>query len=208
MVVVVDNMRWTAEMRDVISNNYPQKTYKELAILLGVSHRSIERQIIDMGLSGLAKEKRHNNKQNTKKIGCKRRANNKYNGILTRIRTTHIGKNSKYKGGELKVSRKDFIQWFMPLDFEGASVDRIDKNGHYELSNMQVISLAENIRKDKVKARNGETECYVCHKIKPIEEFSKNKRRATGHTNICILCDRERGREKYKRLYSKSKVLI
>ena len=38
-------MRWTNEMRGVIRENYPQKTYKEIASMLGVSYRSIERQL-------------------------------------------------------------------------------------------------------------------------------------------------------------------
>lgn len=85
----------------------------------------------------------------------------------------------------------------MPLDFEGASVDRINRKGDYEISNMQVISLTDNIRKDKVKEHDGVCECYRCHKIKPINEFVKDKRRINGHSTICIECDRERKREKY-----------
>lgn len=196
-------MKWSDKMRDVVRDNYPAKTYKEIASMLGVSHKSVERQLQDMGLLGLAKKSRHDNKQSCTKISCRRRANNKYNAILTRLARTDNPKNKQYYGVELRVSRKEFIEWYMPLDFEGASVDRIDKNGHYELSNMQVISLEENIRKEKVKESNGFCECYNCHKVKPINEFSKDKRRKNGHSTICLACDKVRGRNKYVKLYKK-----
>ena len=196
-------MKWTDEMRDIIRSNYPQKTYKEIGLILGVSHRSIGRQLYNMGLTGLSKKERHHNRQSCTKVGCRRRANNKYNAILSRLNATTRNKNKAYVGVELRVTREDFIAWYMPLDFEGASVDRIDKRGHYELSNMQVIPLKENIRKDKIKEHEGMCECCRCHIVKPLSDFSKDKRRLSGYSTICIECERQRGREKYKRLYSK-----
>ena len=190
-------MRWTEEMRVVVRNNYPRKTYKEIASMLGVTPKSVERQLRNMGLLGLSKDLKHEGKQTYTKIGCRRRANNKYNAILSRLSKTNRKKNENYIGVQLRVSRKEFIDWFMPLDFEGASIDRIDANGHYEISNMQVIPLSENIRKDKVKAKNGFCECYKCHQIKPISDFCKDKKRKNGHKTICLDCERERQREKY-----------
>ena len=164
--------------------------------MLGVTHRSIERQLRDMGLAGLSRKERYKNKQSYKTIGSRRRANNRYNAILARLSTTDRKKNIRYVGIQLKVTREEFISWYMPKDFEGASVDRIDKDGHYELSNMQVIPLAENIRKDKQKARNNECECFVCHRVKPLTEFAKDSRRINGYSTICRECDRQR---RYKR---------
>lgn len=196
-------MRWNDEMREVVKNNYPNKTYKQIALMLGVSPKSIERQLHDMGILGLAKRNKSDNKQSYTKIGCRRRANNKYNAILARLTTTDRKKNKSYNGVELRVSRKDFIEWYMPLDFEGASVDRIDKNGHYELSNLQVIRLDENIRKDKIKAKDGMCVCFCCRNMKPLQEFCKDKRRKNGYATICIECERKRNREKYYRLKKK-----
>ena len=193
-------MRLDKGMREVVKNNYPNKTYKEIASMLGISTQSVWRQLHYMGLLGLAKRKKSENKQSLTKIGCRRRANNKYNAILTRLSHTDNAKNKRYKGVELRVSRSDFIDWYMPLDFEGASVDRIDKNGHYELSNMQVIPLDENIRKDKVKEKDNYCECYVCKQTKPIESFCIDKRRKNGHSTICKECERIRSKEKYYRL--------
>lgn len=50
------------------------------------------------------------------------------------------------------MDKEEFIQWAMPLveEFEirypseVASVDRIDPDGHYEFSNMRIISMREN----------------------------------------------------------------
>lgn len=80
----------------------------------------------------------------------------------------------------------------MPLDFEGCSVDRMDNNGHYESGNLQVISIADNIRKDKTKAKNGFCVCYTCKETKPLESFCKDKRRLNGYSTQCLECERNR----------------
>ena len=103
------------------------------------------------------------------------------------------------------ISKDDFVKWFMENDFAGASVDRIDKYGDYALGNVQLIPLADNIAKDKTKARDGYCVCYTCGEKKPLSEFAVDHRRRNGHTTVCKECDRIRGREKYKRLYSSTK---
>lgn len=90
------------------------------------------------------------------------------------------------------IPKDEFVEWFMANDFEGASVDRIDSNGDYSMENIQLIPLAENIRKDKVKANNGMCECAKCHEIKPIDLFVVDKRRGNGHGTICKKCDSRR----------------
>ena len=113
------------------------------------------------------------------------------------------------KSTENKIMKAPFItvnswnEWTETSYLEHASVDRIDKNGHYELSNMQVIPLDENIRKDKVKAQNDHCECYVCKTTKPLEEFSVDNRRKNGRSTICKACENIRGKEKYLRLKKK-----
>ena len=90
------------------------------------------------------------------------------------------------------INKDVFIEWFMRHDFEGASVDRIDKTKDYSLDNIQLIPLADNIRKDKVKAKDGMCECYMCKQIKPLELFAKSKRRQNGRSTICKECDSKR----------------
>lgn len=130
-------------------------------------------------------------------IGSKRRATNHYNLIINRLKDTGRPKNKTYKGIKMLIDKEAFIKWFMENDFIGASVDRIDKNKDYSFDNIQLIPLSENIRKDKLKAKNGMCECFVCHQTKPLEEFVKDSRRITGRTTICLDCERKRGREKY-----------
>ena len=183
-----------------IKNNYLKDSYYNIAKHLGRTAKSVSARISRLGLAN-KKDYLHTNKQTYTTIGSRRRANNKYNGILSRLRGSGRKRNTHYDGVKLKVSREDFINWFMPLDFEGASVDRINKEGDYELSNMQVIPLKENIIKDKIKSKDGMCECYVCHTTKPLEMFVKDNRKTNKHSTICLACERERGREKYRRLY-------
>jgi hypothetical protein len=112
--------------------------------------------------------------------------------IRHRVNHTDTSKNRGYVGIQLLVEREEFITWFIERDFKGCSVDRIDPNGHYELSNMQVIPLAANIRKDKAIATNGKCRCYNCKEWKALKDFAVDKRRANGHSTICRACDNTR----------------
>ncbi len=129
-------------------------------------------------------------------IGGKHRAESRYYMILSRLKNTDTKKNSCYKNIKMLISKEDFIKWFMENDFEGASVDRIDKTKDYSLDNIQLLPLEENIRKDKVKAKNGMCQCYVCKEIKPLSLFATDKRRKNGHATICKECDNKRKRRK------------
>lgn len=62
------------------------------------------------------------------------------------------GQSPEYANVELKMSRKKFIDWAIP-EYEKfmylnpgvqPSVDRIDPDGHYEINNIRIISMAEN----------------------------------------------------------------
>jgi hypothetical protein len=116
--------------------------------------------------------------------------------MVQRTATTYRSKNRKYQGVKVLVSKEDFVPWFMERDFPGCSVDRIDKTGHYELSNMQVITLKENIRKDLGKAKDGRCVCYSCKKEKELSEFVKESRRQNGYSTICKACERKRTRNR------------
>ena len=134
-------------------------------------------------------------------IGSRKRAANRYAMICNRIRA-ETKKNSCYAGVKCRMTLDEFVDWFMPRDYDGCSVDRIDRHGHYEISNIQMIPLKENIAKDKLKSVGGMCVCYSCGENKPIIEFVKDSRRQSGHTTICLACERIRAREKRKRLGS------
>lgn len=191
--------KYTKEEIRFIKDNYLIMNYYEISTNIGVTPKAISEKIRRLGLYSKSKY-RSEHKQTIKTIGSKRRANNRYNAILSRLFYPHDSKNKAYKNTKLLVTRQEFIEWFMPRDFDGASVDRIDKNGDYCLENMQVIPLSENIRKDKIKAKNGECVCYKCKKEKQLELFTKDKRRKNGYSTICIDCEKERNRLRYKRL--------
>lgn len=133
---------------------------------------------------------KHDNRY--KIIGHPHRALSRYYMILNRLKTTERKRNSHYKDIKMEITKEEFVAWFIEHDFPGASVDRIDNTKNYSIDNIQMISLANNIRKDKVKAHDGVCKCYRCHKIKPLEEFAKDKRRMNGHATICKVCDNER----------------
>lgn len=125
-------------------------------------------------------------------IGGRHRATTRYYMILSRTKHSEQKKNKCYSDVKVLFDKETFINWFMKNDFEGASVDRIDKDKDYSMDNIQLIPLADNIRKDKVKAKDGMCECYVCKETKPLELFAVDNRRANGHTTICKTCDNNR----------------
>ena len=129
-----------------------------------------------------------------KVIGGQHRALSRYYMIMNRLNHTDRDKNQCYKDVEMLIDKDEFVDWFMRHDFEGASVDRIDSKKPYSMDNIQLIPLDENIRKDKVKARNGVCQCFRCKEYKPLELFAVDKRRKNGHTTICKVCDSERKR--------------
>ena len=125
-------------------------------------------------------------------IGSRKRALSRWYMILYRIKHTELAKNRAYKGVEFNLDKETFVKWFQERDFEHASVDRINKNKGYTMDNIQVISLADNIRKDKIKAKNGYCICCCCKQRKLLKDFAKDKRRLNGYSTICKSCDNER----------------
>jgi len=58
------------------------------------------------------------------------------------------------------MTREEFLQWIIPElenwiktynTLDGVSVDRINNSGHYEISNLQLITKVENSCKSKEK---------------------------------------------------------
>lgn len=134
-----------------------------------------------------------------KKIGSLRRAASRYYMMLNRVNNSHNPRNSGYEGVKIMVNKDDFVAWFMERDFEGCSVDRIDKNGDYCFENMQVIPMTLNNAKDRIIAHDGNSVCYACNQTKGIDEFVDDKRRMfVKKSTICKDCERKRAIEKAK----------
>lgn len=125
-------------------------------------------------------------------IGGRHRALSRYYMILNRLKKTNLQKNKCYKNITLNLDKEDFINWFMENDFKGCSVDRINNKEGYYLENLQLISLSDNIAKDKIKEKDGLVECFRCKKTLSLNEMAKDKRRKNGHSTICKKCDNRR----------------
>lgn len=189
--------KFTEEECKFIKDNYLTMTYEQIGDIIGVSKSSITDKVIRMGLVGKLQINSMDGK-GYRIIGSRTRAVCKYNGMLARVRSTRE-KERAYKGIKVLVSKEDFVRWYMPRDFVGASVDRIDSKGHYSLDNMQVISMHDNIVKackNRVKAHDGVTICYVCKEEKPLEQFVKSRCAYSGYLNICKKCHAEKQRQR------------
>lgn len=188
--------KFTEDDCKFIKDNYLMMTYEQIGNVIGVSKDSITDKVRRMGLVGKLQINSIDGK-GYRKIGSRTRAVCKYNSMLARVRSTRE-KEKAYKGIKVLVSKEDFVRWYMPRDFVGASVDRIDNKGHYTLENMQVIPMRDNIikaRHQSVRAHDGVNVCYKCGQEKPLEMFVKHKKYYTGRLNICKKCHAQQQRE-------------
>ncbi|KQU76490.1 hypothetical protein ASC75_02425 [Aminobacter sp. DSM 101952] len=77
----------------------------------------------------------------------------RYDAMIQRCeRDTHVS-SENYKGRGITVefeSREDFVRWaldkFPDTDFKGLDFDRIDNDGPYSKTNLQVVSRSENLK--------------------------------------------------------------
>ena len=125
-------------------------------------------------------------------VGTRERASYRYSQMESRCRN---GNNCNHLKNGIKVivEKEDFISWFIGLDFDGASVDRIDPLKHYEWGNIQVIAMSDNCSKDKkAPIVDGKKRCRSCDDWTCIDALAKDKRLASGVTNICKKCDNKR----------------
>jgi hypothetical protein len=95
---------------------------------------------------------------------------------------------------EVKVGYEEFISWFSLRDFAGCSVDRVDPKGHYELSNMQVITIGENTRRAQLTFSSEGGTCSGCKERKPLEDFAGCAATKNGKQPVCKLCNRARAK--------------
>lgn len=109
------------------------------------------------------------------------------NGTAVRLR----GKSfSDYilKGTELRMGRKEFYSWCETqwptiegfyLRNETPSLDRIDPKGHYEITNLRVISLKENVARGLTSrwAPDAVHKKVSGHTSMEVKRFIQNKRK-------------------------------
>lgn len=91
-------------------------------------------------------------------------------------------RNACYKDVEVRMTKMEFLAWIEPLleawfrerPDETPSVDHIESNRHYEIGNVQLISLSENTAKVpniNDAAPGGTRWCPDCKQFLPIKMF-------------------------------------
>ena len=119
---------------------------------------------------------------------------------------THLQTKDKcksYVDTKILFNQEDFKKWCwnqknLIESLNRPSIDRIDKNKHYSLDNLQIIELFDNIRKDKTVFTNTHGVCFKCKEKLTLDKFVKDRRRKNGLTNICKPCEKLRQRKKYE----------
>ena len=139
----------------------------------------------------------------------RRNALSAWNNIRRRI-----AKDPRYKCKKIQVKmlKTEFIVWYVKNWFLRCRVDRVDNDGHYELSNIQLLTQQEHnakARQDRlsllgVVEPKGMRYCYSCEFFKPYKEFYIKKRKISfgnplGLEEECKQCSRTKRIKYYKK---------
>lgn len=121
-----------------------------------------------------------------------------------------VARQKEYAHVEVRITRPEFMvwataafdKWFTEFPDIRPSVDREDPDGHYELGNIQVISLSENCKRRRNnhawRAPENKHWCGGCKDYLDKNKFEKNGHNATGLQDRCKTC-RKQDRIKYKK---------
>lgn len=118
---------------------------------------------------------------------------------------TSIGKRIKnepsYENVKCLMTREDFLMWVVPqltkwveagnplVGSDGASLDRINSSGNYELTNLQIISQRNNNSKRGINlGLVNERFCCRCKLKLPTDKFYKDRTRKGGLSYSCKEC--------------------
>lgn len=134
------------------------------------------------------------------------RAVNAWHRIKRRVKHSE-----HYYHVQIRMTRDEFLAWAVPR-FERwmsehpditPSIDRKDPRGHYELSNLRLLSLAENCRQatrnKNIYAPSGMGWCGSCKAYYPLSRFHRDKNSPNGRTGRCKDCVRNYQMEYYSR---------
>ena len=129
------------------------------------------------------------------------RPERKASSVYRNMKARSLNKNGRcptYASIELRVGYEEFKEWYVDAytswiaanPNKKATIDRIDNDGHYELSNMQILSLPDNVRKrprfnKNVYAPAGQGWCFRCKGYLPLSDFHRNKNEHNGHESMC-----------------------
>lgn len=125
-------------------------------------------------------------------------AGTKWTSIWQRIQNKN-GHNPSYESVLLEVGRSELINWILenppPKGMERPSIDRIDNNKGYSLSNIRWLEHRINSRHCQRDAPKGLKICSGCGLTKPLSHFNKNRSRPDGVQSRCQPCSRNYERQ-------------
>lgn len=121
------------------------------------------------------------------------------NGKYAHLQTEY--KCKSYLNVNIEMTREEFKKFCISqesiiVSLSRPSLDRLDNSRGYSLDNIQIIELADNIRKDKIISNGISNTCSMCGDTKDLKLFVVDNRRFHGRSTICKECDNERRRRK------------
>ncbi len=107
------------------------------------------------------------------------------------------GKNPSYRSVRLKMSLDEWIKWAVPayemfmesFPRERPCAARKHDAGHYEIGNIEIISVSRNSREQPPNGYDlstGKRPCTACKKVKPLKDFYKRRHRVTSRCKDCL----------------------
>jgi len=127
------------------------------------------------------------------------RAKSAYCGMIARCENAN-GKNPAYTNVKLRMTLDEFLAWAVPR-YEAFIAEHPDESpvcarsgdsGDYEIGNIEIVSFAENRRRQEavlLLRPDGTKMCGRCRKIMDaISNFSKNRQRPDGFQCWCKDC--------------------
>lgn len=115
---------------------------------------------------------------------------------------TNPRKYGCYKNIELKITKKDYVEWglkSLPDNLKQPSIDRIDSNGHYEFGNIRWIEFRDNYAPLQKGLPENKKKCSHCAETLDRTEsnwFYHKKHKTWGEIQPCKKCQKKR----YKKL--------
>lgn len=111
-----------------------------------------------------------------------------------------LASQKEYSHIELRMTQEEFLAWAIPeytawsesAPLCRSSIDRIDPDGHYELSNIRLLDKGENAKRSRANknwcAPDGQHWCTGCKQYLLFEAFGKSKNRPHGLAMHCKAC--------------------
>ncbi len=123
------------------------------------------------------------------------------------------GLHPAYVGVQVRMTREEFLAWVVPVltqwqvdnPDKSPSIDRKENSGHYELSNIRLLSVSDNSKRQRIARIDatpaGQAWCRRCKNYQPVANFYPDRRRRGGRRSCCKEClrrEREHDRAQKK----------